>query len=44
MEIIAIFDFSTIDLLREPLLTSAVEWFLGLWNVNEKPLINIPKA
>ena len=44
MEIIAIFELSTIDLLGEPLLTSAVEWFLGLWNVNEKPLINIPKA
>ena len=34
MEIIAIFELSTIDLLGETLLTSAVERFLGLWNVN----------
>ena len=44
MEIVAIFKLSTIDLLQEPLLTSVVEQFLGIWNVNQKPLINIPKA
>ena len=37
MEIVAIFELSTIDLLGEPLLTSVVERFLGLWNVNQKP-------
>ena len=44
MEIVAIFELSAIDLLGEPLLTGVVERFLGLWNVNQKPLINIPKA
>ena len=44
MEIVAIFDLSTIDLLGEPLLTSTPERFLGLWNVNSKQLINIPRA
>ena len=38
MEIIAIFELSTIDLLGKPLLTSIVERFLGLWNVNQKPI------
>ena len=34
MEIVAIFELSAINLLGEPLLTSAVERFLGLRNVN----------
>ena len=37
MEIVVIFELSTIDLLGEPLLTSVVERFLGPWNVNQKP-------
>ena len=44
MEIVAIFELSTINLLGEPLLTSTLEWFLGLWNVDQKQLINIPRA
>ena len=44
MEIVVTFEFSTIDLLGEPLLTSTPEWFLGLCNVDQKQLINIPKA
>ena len=36
MEIIELFELGTIDLLGEPLLTCAVEQFLGLWNVNQK--------
>ena len=44
MEIVAIFELSTIDLLGEPLLTSTPERFMGLWNVDQKQLINIPRA
>ena len=44
MEIVAIFELSTIDLVGEPLLTSTPERFLGLWNVDQKQLINILRA
>ena len=44
MEIVVIFELSTIDLLGEPLLTSTPERILGLWNVDQKQLINIPRA
>ena len=41
---IMIFELSTVGLLGEPLLTSTPERFLGLWNVDQKQLINIPIA
>ena len=39
-----IFELSNIDLLGQPLLSSTPERFLGLWTVDQKQLINIPKA
>ena len=44
METVVIFELSTITLLGKPLLTSTPERILGLWNVDQKQLINIPRA
>ena len=44
MNIIVIFELSTIDLEGGAPLSSAPEQFLGLWNVNLKHLINIPRT
>ena len=41
MEIVELFELGTIDLLGKPLLTCAVERFLGLWNVRRDKINSV---